>query len=149
MRTLLLTFLLVFTLLPAVAIKKIEANPVNLAFLLSQETDSAKMSSICEYYGYISQPSQDGYAVYRHPKNSSVIRYSFKGASTEQPYPYVEVKSNIGAKDTDFTLTDLKFNKAGSGYVRKLGQYARSTFQCKHGPHGFLIFHQTKLPKDW
>ena len=148
MRTLLLTLLLVFTLLPAAAIKKIDANPVNVAFLLAQEADSAKIASICDYYGYISQPSQNGYAVYRHPKNSSIIRCSFKEATEGQPYPYIEVKSKMSAKDIDFTLTDLKFKKTGSAYVRKLGLYARSSFQCKHGPRGFLIFHQTKLPKD-
>ena len=146
MRTILL-ILLLFTLLPARAVKKIEANPVNLAFLLSQETDSAKIASICDYYGYISQPSQDGYAVYLHPKNSSVIRYSFQDATNGQPYPYVEVKPKMSAKDIDFTLTDLNFKKAGSAYVRKPDHYARSSFQCKHGPHGFLILHQTKLPK--
>ncbi len=143
-KTILLFILLLLTLLPASAIKKIEANPINVAFMLAQETDSAKMASICDYYGYVIQPSQDGYTIFKHP-NSSIIRYSFRDVTTEQPYPYVEVKSKLSSKEIDFTLTDLNFKKNGSGYVRKLGHYARSVFDCKHGSHGFLIFHQSKI----
>ncbi len=143
-RTILILILLLFTLLPISAIKKIEANPINVAFMLAQESDSAKMASICDYYGYVIQPSQEGYIIFKHP-NSSIIRYSFKETSKEQPYPYVEVKSKLSSKEIDFTLTDLNFKKNGSEYVRKVGQFARSVFNCKHVPKGFLGFHKTVI----
>ena len=151
--------LLLITLLPAQAVKKIEANPINIAFLLAQETDSAKMASICDYYGY--QPYTDSSNsnksasaglssgetnTYRHP-NGSIIRYTFRDATEAQPYPQVEVKTRQSAKDIDFTLTDLRFEKQGNGYERKLGQYARYTTTCKHASHDFLLFQHTRLPR--
>lgn len=140
----LLTFILLLTLLPASAVKKIEANPINIAYMLAQDTDSVSMAKTCEYYGYISQPSQDGYTVFTH-RNGSIIRYSFKDASHNQPYPVVEVKSKQSSKDIDKTLIDLHFKKEGPGYIRNQGQYARSIFICKNGSQGFMVFHQKRL----
>ncbi|MDE5880770.1 MAG: hypothetical protein K2H60_03490 [Muribaculaceae bacterium] len=140
-----LTFIF-FTLFPANAIKKINANPVNVAFILAQEKDTVKMATLCDYYGYRSQQSNDGYITYVHP-SGSIIRYTFKDVTEEQPYPRVEVKSKLSSKDVDFTLTDLNFRKLGSGYERKLGQYARSVFHCQNGSGGFLIFHQRYVPR--
>ena len=81
--TLILTFLII-NLIPARAIKKIEANPVNIASMLAQETYSAKIASMCNYYGYVNQLWQDSYIVFKHP-NASIIRYTFKDSSKEQP----------------------------------------------------------------
>ena len=147
MKKYLFTFLLAFfSLFPSQAVKKIEANPINVAFMLAQETDTAKMASTCKYYGYELCPSQEGYSVYSHA-TGSIIRYTFRDATTEQPYPQVEVKSKTNSKDIDFTLTDLNFKKFGSGYERKLGPYARTVFSCKHGSGGYLIFHQSRIPR--
>ena len=156
---LLILTLLLLAILTASAVKKIEANPINVAFILAQETDSAKIASICDYYGY--QPSPDNGTVsktasaglssgetntYRHP-NGSILRISFRDATPDQPYPQVEVKSKQSSKDIDFTLTDLRFKKQGNGYERKLGQYARYTTTCKHASHDFLLFQHTRLPR--
>ena len=152
--------LLLINLLPAQAVKKIEANPINIAFLLAQETDSAKMASICDYYGY--QPYTDSSNsnksasaglssgktnTYRHP-NGSIIRYTFRDATPSQPYPKVEVKSKKSSKEIEYILTDLRFEKQANGYKRKLGQYARSVTDCKYGHGGFLVFHQTIIPRE-
>ncbi|MDE6552219.1 MAG: hypothetical protein K2K98_04575 [Muribaculaceae bacterium] len=146
--------------------KKIEANPINVAFMLAQETDTAKMASILHYYGYEptegqfserSFPSEGKSSLktqdsrlkteYTHP-NGSTIRYTFQDATQAQPYPHVEVKSKLTAKAVDSKLTDLKFKKEGSGYTRKSNQYSRTVFHCKRGSNGYLIFHQTRLPKE-
>ena len=166
--------LLITATLPALAqtkfdihpTKKIEANPINVAFMVAEETDTAKITSILHYYGYEptegqfserSFPSEGKSSLktqdsrlkteYTHP-NGSTIRYTFQDATKEQPYPHVEVKSKLTSKAVDSRLTDLKFKKEGSGYTRKLNQFARSIFNCTHGSNGFLIFHQTRLPKE-
>ena len=156
---LLILTLLLLAILPASAVKKIEANPINVAFILAQETDSAKIASICDYYGY--QPSPDNGTVsktasaglssgetntYRHP-NGSILRISFRDTTPDQPYPQVEVKSKQSSKDIDYTLIDLRFEKQGNGYERKLGQYARHITTCKSAPRGFLLFQHTRLPR--
>ena len=152
---LLILTLLLLAILPASAVKKIEANPINVAFILAQETDSAKIASICDYYGY--QPSPDNTTLpsggrgaysstYLHP-NGSILRISFRDATPDQPYPQVEVKSKQSSKDIDYTLTDLRFEKQGNGYERKLGQYARYSTICKHTPRGFLLFQHIHLPR--
>ena len=128
---------------PAEAVRKVEANPINVAYILAQETDSAGIDATCKYYGYELQTSNDGYTTYKHT-NGSIIRYTFKDTSNEQPYPKVEVKSKVSSKEIDTILTDLGFQKEGSGYKRKVSQYARSIFSCKHNPQGFLILHQSR-----
>ena len=155
---LLILTLLLLAILPARAVKKIEANPINVAFILAQETDSAKIASICDYYGY--QPSPDNSTssktasaglssgetnTYLHP-NGSILRISFRDATPDQPYPQVEVKSKQSSKDIDYTLTDLSFKKQGNGYQRNLGQHARHITTCKHAPRGFLRLQHTRLP---
>ena len=153
-KVLLILTTILFSLIPAGAVKKIEANPINVAYILAQETDSAKIASTLKYYGYELQPietppsgGRGAYTNYRHP-NGSIIRYTFKDATKAQPYPQVEVKSKKSSKDIDSTLTNLNFKKYGSVYDRKIGQYARTLFQCKHGAAGFLTFHQSRHPRE-
>lgn len=146
MKSILLTLsILLLSLLPAGAVRKIEAHPINMAFMIAQQTDTAKIASMFQYYGYIIQPSEDGYTVYMHP-NESVIRYSFKDTDKEQPYPYVDVKSKLSLKEIEDALKNMSFKKDGSGYVREFGKYARSVFRCNHGSQGVLVFHQTMTP---
>ena len=159
---LLILTLLLLAILPASAdnkfgitpIKKIEANPINVAFILAQETDSTKIASICDYYGY--QPSPDNTtppsggwgaysSTYRHP-NGSILRISFRDATPDQPYPQIEVKSKQSSKDIDYTLTDLRFKKQGNGYERNIGEHARHITTCKSAPRGFLRLQHTRLP---
>ena len=124
------------TVLPASAIKKIEANPINIAYMLAQDTDTASMSKTCEYYGYVRQVSEDGYTVFKHT-NGSIIRYSLNKDSN---YPHVEVKSKSSSRDTDAILSDLGFQKQGNNYELKTGKLTRSKTTCIHGPNGFLVF---------
>ena len=156
---LLILTLLLLAILPARAVKKIEANPINVAFILAQETDSAKIASICDYYGY--QPSSDDSHSYKsasaslssgetntyHHPNGSILRISFRDATPDRPYPQVEVKSKQSSKNIDFTLTDLRFEKQSNGYQRNLGQHARHITTCKSAPRGFLLFQHTRLPR--
>ena len=152
---------IIFSLLPVQAVKKIEANPINIAVMLTQETDTAKMASTLEYYGYTAithtarsadtkpqasilraqHANTDGFAVYSHP-NGSVIRYKFTNA--DQKYPTIEVTSKASQKDKDNTLKNLNFQKSGNTYERKSVGY---TTRCTNGPHSSLILTRYSNPK--
>lgn len=163
----LLILTLLLAILPASAenkfgihpLKKIEANPINVAFILAQETDSAKIASICDYYGYQPTPansissktasaglSSGETNTYSHP-NGSILRISFRDTTPDQPYPQVEVKSKQSSKDIDYTLKNLNFKKQGNGYQRNLGEHARHITTCQNAPRGFLLFQHTRLPR--
>lgn len=101
----------------ASAANKHEANPINLAVILTEKNDSATIASICEFYGYQTQPSQDGYNVYHHP-NGSIIRYTVKPADDGRQYSTIEVKSKISSKEQDEILKKLRFQKTGNTYER-------------------------------
>ncbi|MDE5757485.1 MAG: hypothetical protein K2H85_02615 [Allobaculum sp.] len=115
--TIILT-LLILSLLPSVAANKHEANPINLAVILTEKNDSATMASVCEFYGYQAQPSQDGYTVYHHP-NGSIIRFTFTPAEDGRRYATIEVKSTISSKEMDEILGDLRFQQTGNVYSRQ------------------------------
>ena len=134
MRTLILTLALTLsTLLPAGAVKKIEANPINIAVMLTQEKDTASMASTCDYYGYVRQIPQDGYTVFRHA-NGSVIRYKYLDA--DQKYPTIEVKSKASQKEKEETLKHLNFQKNGNSFERRSVGY---TTRCIFGPRNFIV----------
>ena len=138
-------FLLLFSLLPiGAATLKIEANPINVAAILTELPDSVALASTCEYYGYIRQSPQDGYTVYKHP-NGSVIRYSFNEADNGKEYSTIEVTSKISQKEKDQILQELNFQKAGSDYERRSVGY---TTRCINGHRGSLIFQQQPKPKN-
>lgn len=152
---------LIFLLpLPAHAVKKIDANPVNIAYVLSQKTDSDAISSTLRYYGY--QPSSENgnstlsasaglssgeTTTYTHP-NGSVIKYTFKDTNESQPYPSIEVKSNKGSNETSKVLENLAFKKKGSGYIRNIGKHAKTETHCTHGSQGYIIFHRIKINRQ-
>ena len=141
MRILILT-LLFFTLLPASAennlevmpVKKIEANPINVAVMLTEQLDSASAAATCEYYGYVNQPSQGDFTVFKHP-NGSIIRFNFTTADNGKKYPTVEVKSKEAQKDMDKNLKSLNFNNIGSLLERNSIGF---TTQCASTSQGFL-----------
>lgn len=146
MKKILLPLLVILVTLFHVQAKtlKIEANPINVAAILTELPSSTALSSTCEYYGYIQQPPQDGYTVYKHP-NGSVIRYSFNEADNGKSYSTVEVTSNISQKEKDQILQDnLNFQKTGNAYERRSVGY---TTRCTNGRHGALIFQQRPNPK--
>ena len=136
---------ILFSLLPiGAATLKIEANPINVAAILTERPDSASFSSTCEYYGYIQQSPQDGYIVYEHP-NGSVIRYSFNEADNGKSYSTVEVTSKVSQKEKDSILQELNFQKEGNAYERRSVGY---TTRCTNGRHGALIFQQRRKTKN-
>lgn len=121
--------------LSAYAVNKHEANPINLALILTEKNDSATIASICEYYGYQVQPSQDGYTVYQHP-NGSIIRYNFTQAEDGRQYSTIEVKSNISSREQDEILKDLRFQKTGNTYERP----SFTHLTCCASNQGYLKF---------
>ena len=130
--------------LPAGAVKKVEANPINVAVILTEKTDSASIASTLLYYGYVlssdSNPSQK--TEYIHP-NGSVIRYSFTKADNGKLYPTIEVTSKASQKEKDQILKSLNFQKNGNAYERR--SISHST-RCTNGPRGSLIFQQQPKP---
>ena len=145
-KLILILSLLLFALLPAKAIIRIDANPINVAFGLSQETDSAKIVSTLSYYGYVMEGRFSDLLTYKHP-NGSVIKFSYKDATPAQPYPYVEVKSNQAGTNTNKALEGLQFKKTGSHYVRNVGHHAKTETRCSHSHQGYLVFQRTVLPR--
>ena len=124
-------------------VKQFEANPINVAVMLTERPDSASLASICEYYGYVLQTPQDGYTVYKHPKGF-IIRYSFQEANNGKEYSTVEVISKASQKEKDKILHDLHFQKIGDDLGRQSVGY---TIRCTHGTKGSLIFQQQPKPK--
>ncbi len=125
-------------------ISKIEANPINIAFTLSQKSDTAKIESTLEYYGYIPQtsPSEGWRAYFIHP-NGSQIRYKFNSG---YKFPTIEVRCKASAKEKDQILKDLNFKKSGNAY--ELIRPGVST-HCSQAPHNSLIFtSETFNPKS-
>ena len=131
--------LLLLTLLPASAVKKFEPNPINVAAVIIEKTDSAKVASTCEYYGFAYQGVEDGYTVMKR-KNGNEIRFTFKDNGTPLNYPIVIVNSKETHKEIDSRLKELSFEKAGNLYVIKRNQYSRHITQCSIGSHNTLIF---------
>ncbi len=130
--------LIIFPSLPASAIKKPVANPINLAVLLVEMTDSTEVAATLDYYGYALQGERDGYKVLRHP-NGNELRYTYAETPGQQ-FPTIIAKPTGSQKQTDAALTELKFNKSGNAYERKISRYHGHSTNCTHGPHSTLIF---------
>ena len=133
--------LLILTLLPASAVKKIQANPINIAISLVEKTDSAKIASTLTYYGYTHQATEDGYSVMTDP-NGNEIRFSFSENSSNDKYPTVKVKASGTHKALDAKLKELDFEKTGNAYERMRNQYSKYKTRCSFGPHNTLILHR-------
>ncbi|MDE7347565.1 MAG: hypothetical protein K2N48_12615 [Muribaculaceae bacterium] len=143
----LLLSLIFISPLPAGAVKKVEANPINVAVILTEKLDSASIASTLLYYGYIpsseSNPShktEDSRlkTEYTH-HNGSVIRYSFTKADNGNLYPTIEVTSKASQKEKEQILKNLNFQKNGNAYERRSISH---TTRCTNGPRGSLIFQQ-------
>ena len=123
-----------FSLLPAQAVKKIEANPINVAVMLSEQQDSASLAKTCDFYGYQNHGNQDGYAVFKH-QNGSIIRFKFVPDEDGKQYATIEVTSKVTQKDRDTILKGLNFHKSGNAYERRsIGHITRLTTAAR----GFL-----------
>ena len=137
--------LLLLTLLPAHAIKKFEANPINIAAVIVEKTDSANVASTLSFYGYAFQNNEDGYTVMKHP-NGNEIRYSFN--RTEDRFPIVVLKTKGTRKSLDAKLSELYFEKSGKGYERIRNMYSQYKTHCGFGPNGALIFSRKLNKKE-
>lgn len=118
-------------------LKKIEANPINVAVMLMQENDTAKMASTLHYYGYQESQTPDSSKKFTHP-NGSTIRYNL----SDQKSPTVEVTSKGTNKEKDQILQNLNFHKNGNAYEQKSVGF---TTRCTFGSHGTLFL--ARIPK--
>ena len=131
--------LLILTLLPASAVKKFEANPINIAAVMVEKTDSARIASTCEYYGFVYQGVEDGYTILKRT-NGSGIKFTFNDNGTTQKYPIIEVTTREAHKEIDTRLKELGFEKKGNIYEIKRNQFSRYITQCYFGTHNTVIF---------
>lgn len=134
-----LTLLLLLTLLPASAVKKFEANPINIATVMVEKTDSAQIASTCEYYGFVYQGVEDGYTVMKR-QNGNEIKFTFQDNGKLQKHPTIVVKTNETHKAIDSRLNDLSYEKKGNIYEIKRNIHSRLITQCSFGRHNTLIF---------
>ena len=145
MKHLLPLLLLLLTLLPQItnAAKKIEANPINIAAQLVEKTDSAKVASTLEYYGYVSQGTEDGYQIMRTP-NGNEIWFSFTEATSTNKYPTIVVKTRVTTKSIDAILKELDFEKSGNGCEKMKNAHSKFKTKCNFGSNNTLIFRRIK-----
>ena len=136
---------LTFVLFPAQAVKKFEADPINIAAVIVEKSDSSMIASTLDFYGYTFQTEEDDYIVMKHP-NGDEIRYSF--STLESKYPIVEVKAKGTRKSIDKRLNELDFDKSGNGYEKIRNLYSKFKTQCNFGPRGTLIFRRSPNKKD-
>lgn len=133
-----LTFLLL-TLLPTSAVKKFEPNPINVAAIIVEKTDSTKVASTCEYYGFAYQGVEDGYTVMKRA-NGVEIKFTFRENCNPLKYPTILVKTKETHKEINERLKELSFDKEGNVYKAPYNQYSRYITQCSFGRGNTLIF---------
>ena len=131
--------LLILTILPASAVKKFEPNPINVAAVIVEKTDSAQIASTCEYYGFAYQGAENGYTVMKR-SNGNEIKFTFNDNGTLQKYPIIVVKAKEAHKEIDVRLKELNFEKKGNIYEIRRNQYSRYITQCNFGSHNTLVF---------
>ena len=133
MKQIILTLtLILLTLLPASAVKKISADPINIAIILVEKTDSANVATTLEYYGYTLQGTEDSFQIMKD-SNGNEIRYSFKESDSSNKYPTVIVKTKGTHKTLDSKLKELNFEKVSNGYERMRNRNSKYKTQCKFG----------------
>lgn len=135
--------LIFITALPAKAVKTIQVNPVNLAAVIAEKIDSAKLVKEFDYYGYTLQGTEDGFKIMRGP-NGNEIRYSFDKESNSDYHSTVIVKSNESQQEIDARLKDMRFKKKGDKYSRIADRDDRYIIQCTQDPSNTLIFKSIK-----
>lgn len=142
MKSILLTLsILLLSQIPARAVRKIEAHPINIAVSIVENTDSAKLASFLEYYGYQPQGIENGYQIMKDA-NGNEIRYTFTQTTTTNPHPIVTVKTTDTYKLIDSRLKELRFKKSGNSYERINNQYSKFKTRCSFGPQSTLILHR-------
>ena len=139
MKYILTLTLFIISILPSSAVKKFDANPINIAAMMVQRTDSAQVASTCEYYGFTYQGVEDGYTVMKKT-NGSEIRFTYMDNGTKQKYPIIMVKTKDAHKEIDTRLKELGFERKGNIYEIKRNQYSRYITLSSIGPHHTLTF---------
>ena len=97
------------------AVKKVDANPINVGVLIAEKGDSTQVASLFRYYGYTPKGMENDYQIMKH-FNGNEMRYSFNDSGKEMKYPTIVVKTDASQKETDAILTELKFVKTGNAY---------------------------------
>lgn len=122
---------LIFTIasLPVGAVKRINANPVNIAAVIVEMVDSVKIQREFNYYGYTLYSIEDGFKVMKS-SNGNEIRYSFQDEKALDNHPVVIVKSTETPLELDNRLNELQFNKEGYNYRRLARRDDRHITQC-------------------
>ncbi len=108
---------------------EINANPINVAVVIVEKGDSAKIADLFDYYGYTLHGTEDGYKVMKDTKGNE-IRYSFNVPEAIDQYPKVMVKNKENAVEIDNRLNDLKFKKVGDGYERTINYDKNLITKC-------------------
>lgn len=145
MKTILLTIsILLLSIVPAGAVKKIHANPINIAIQLVEKTDSDKVASTLEYYGYTPQGKEDGYQKMKG-SNGNEIRYSFNECDPNHKYPTIIVKTQGTHKALDSKLKELNFEKVGNGYECMKNKNSKYKTQYSFGPKSTLIIRRIQI----
>ncbi len=135
MKYLLTLTLFILSLLPSQAAKRIEAHPINIAVSLVEKSDSTKLASTLDYYGYSFDGKEDGYVVMKDSKGNE-IRYTFESSNK---YPTVIVRTHDTHKNIDTRFKELNFDKVGSNYERVRNMYSKYKTHCSFGPKSTLI----------
>lgn len=118
---------------------EIKANPINIALLVAEKGDSAKMADTFHYYGYTLQATEGDYQVMQDPIGNE-IRYSFIAPEASLQYPKVIVKSKETPKEIITRLEDLKFKKVGNQYQRTVNYDRKHYTNCHFDtPHTLTI----------
>ena len=120
------------------AVKKVDANPINVGVLIAEKGDSTQVASLFQYYGYTPQGMENDYQVMKH-FNGDEMRYSFNDSGKEMKYPTIVVKTEASQKEIDAILTELKFIKTGKAYERTVSRYNNYITRCSFGPHNTII----------
>lgn len=131
--------LLLLPLLTAGAVKKFNANPINLAITLVEKADSLKVASFLEYYGYTPKGTEDGYTIMKHP-NGNELRFSF----TDTQYPTIIVNSTDTRKAICLRLEGLYFERTDKGYEQKRNKYSKYKTVCNFGPKSTILFRRVR-----
>lgn len=146
MRTILITItIILFAVIPAGAVKKFDVNPINLAVVLVEKEDSAKIESILRYYGYVHRGTEDGYRIMRHPDGKEMrCRYGKDGPSDR--YPTIIVSTGESRKEIDSRLREPKFVRSRDGYERSVSRYHNHLTRCSFGPGNKVVL--KRIHKD-
>lgn len=129
--------------IPINAIKKIEANPINIAVSLTEKNDSAKIVSDLNYYGYTPNKPAKGTTEFIH-SNGSIISFIMPDSHSKGEYPTIEVLSKTSGNELDNILKDLRFKKVGNRYERNNSKYDKYLTRCTHGSSGKLKIKRIK-----